>query len=386
MSETRRIALIIAMDFGYGRQVLRGVCAYAKQGRPWVFNWALPGSNAGRLLAEWEPAGVIAHLSAPADAAAVEQLNRPAVNVSGVLRDVAVPRVGLEDEAIGRLAAEHFLERGFQEFGVVGERDTAYSDRRLSGFKKRLSSDGLDSHVFLERGGPISAYRERSWKHSDAAITRWLNSLATPAAVFACNDVMAMRLSEGCRLAELRVPEDIAIVGVDDDELLCEMARPPLSSVRLPLREIGFKAARLLDDMLAGAPAPEEPLLLSPSHVVTRQSSDILAVEDADVAEALRFIRTHATDPIGVSDVLRHSSTSRRSLERRFRQMLGRSPLDEIIRVRIELTKQMLSDTDMRMPKVAAAAGFSSASRLSVVFHKETGMTPTEYRRRFRPT
>ncbi|MGC9453422.1 MAG: substrate-binding domain-containing protein [Phycisphaerae bacterium] len=384
MSDTKKIALIMAMSFAYGRSVLRGICAYAKQGRPWAFNSALPGSNAGRLLAEWEPAGVIGHLSVRSDANAVERLNRPAVNVSGVLDDVSVPRVGVDDYAVGQMAARHFIERGFRAFGYIGERNTAYSERRLAGYRGELGAHNLDCEVFTERGGPIAAYNERSWKRSDAAITRWLRSLEMPAAVFACNDVMGMRLSEGCRLVELRVPEDIAIVGVDDDELLCDMARPPLSSVRLPLEQIGFEAARVLDGMLNGQSPPAEPVLLPPSHVVTRQSSDILAVNDAEVASALRFIRTHAGEPIGVREVLAACSVSRRVMERRFQKALGRSPLDEIIRVRIERAKEVLAETHLPMSAVAEASGFNGASRLSVVFRDHTGMTPTEYRRRFR--
>jgi LacI family transcriptional regulator len=384
MPDTRRIALIVAMSFIYGRAVLRGVYAYAKKGLPWVFNAALPGTNAGRVLADWEPAGVIGHLSAPGDARAVERLGRPAVNVSGVLRDVGVPRVGVDDGAVGRMAADHFIERGFRTFGFMGELDTAYSEGRLAGYREALGGRGYDCEVFVGPGVPVSAYQERSWKLSDAEITRWLTSLQTPVAVFACNDVMALRLSEGCRLAELRVPEDVAILGVDDDKLLCEMARPPLSSVRLPIEQVGFEAARMLDEMLAGRRPPDEPVLLPPSHVVTRQSSDILAVGDRDVADALRFIRTHAADAIGVSDVLRDAAVSRRVLERRFRKVLGRSPLEEITRVRIERAKQALSETDMPMAQVARASGFSGASRLSVVFSRQTGLTPTAFRRRFR--
>ncbi|MFW6065317.1 MAG: substrate-binding domain-containing protein [Planctomycetota bacterium] len=384
MSKTQRVALIVAMSFTYGRGVLRGICAYAKQGKPWVFNSALPGSRAGRLLAEWEPAGVIGHLSVRSDAEAVVQLSRPAVNVSGVVEDVPVPRVGVDDIAIGKMAAEHFVERGFRTFGFIGERNTAYSDRRLSGFREKLQSHGADCEVFMERGGPIAAYNERSWKSSDAAITHWLKSLSMPAAVFACNDVMAVRLSEGCRLAELRVPEDIAIAGVDDDELLCDMARPPLSSVRLPLEQVGFEAAKLLDGMLNGKTPPAKSVLLPPSHVVTRQSSDILAVNDPEVAKALRFIRGNAGEQIGVRDVLAACSVSRRVLERRFQKALGRSPLDEIIRVRIERAKEILAGTHLPMSAVAEASGFNGASRLSVVFRNHTDMTPTQYRRRFR--
>jgi LacI family transcriptional regulator len=180
------------------------------------------------------------------------------------------------------------------------------------------------------------------------------------------------------------VPDDVAIVGCDNDELICTLAHPPLTSIQNAGERTAFEAARMLERWLDGHPPPEEPLLLPPGGLVVRQSSDILTIPDEDIRAAVRFIRDHIEELIGVEDVLRAVMISRRSLERKFKTILGRSPLDEIRRVRIERVKQLLTASDMPMPEIAARAGFSGPDRLAVVFRDETGMAPTDYRKQFR--
>jgi LacI family transcriptional regulator len=201
--------------------------------------------------------------------------------------------------------------------------------------------------------------------------------------VFAPNDIWGVQLAEVCRQVGLRVPEDVALVGVDNDDLLCEMARPPLSSVSLPVNRIGHAAASLLDDLLGGKKSPGD-LLLPPVGVIARQSSDVLALEDPEVATAVRFIRTHGHTALRVADVLREVPISRRSLERRFRRALDRSIWEEIRRVHVEQARGLLARSGMPMAEVARHAGFSDSRQLSTVFREETGLTPTAYRRRFR--
>lgn len=382
-SSPRRVAIILTRAQGFFRGALRGIKNYAVS-QPWMIRMADPQNTSLETIRRWDPAGIIFQGRLPAEAAEVVGLGRPTVNVSGVLEPQLAPRVGADDAAVGRLGAEHFLERGFRHFAFVGYSNYYYSNRREAAFIAALRKAGFRCEVFHE----ISELAERravsDWTSVDEQLHRWLLSLPRPTALMACNDFQGFELAQACRMAGLRVPEDVAILGVDNDELLCEMSQPALSSIALPSARIGYEAAAMLSRLMRGGSAPRTPELLPPTGVVVRASSDTVALDDAELAAALRFIRERAWDPIGVRDVAARTSLSRRSLERRFTQTLGRTPLQEIRRVRMERAKQLLANTDQPMPQVAQASGFSNAERLSVVFREESGMTPTEYRRQFR--
>jgi LacI family transcriptional regulator len=234
-------------------------------------------------------------------------------------------------------------------------------------------------------------HSRESWRHDPTglwtwndALPRWLASLPRPVGVFASHDPQGVQVSEVCRLSDLRVPDDVAIVGVDDDDLLCELARPSLSSVALPSEQIGVQAAALLERLMAGKRPPRGPLQLPPCGVVVRQSSDILAIAEQDVAAAVRFIRQNGNRPIRVADVLEAVPVSRRGLERQFRTVLRRGIWEEIRRDHLERGKALLTGSELPMSEVARRAGFSDSRQLSVVFRQETGLTPTAYRRQFR--
>lgn len=218
----------------------------------------------------------------------------------------------------------------------------------------------------------------------DDGVRRWLMSLPRPIAIFASNDVPARELAEICRLVGLHVPEDVALLGVDDDKLECGLAFPPLSSVAIPSERVGFEAAQMLSRLMSGHRVACDRITLPPESIVVRQSSDIVAVEDPDVGRALRYIRQHATKQIGVEDVLREVAVSRRKFERDFQRIIHRTIFAEIRRIRIEKTQRLLATTDLSMPAIAAQSGFEGARRLAVIFGQTTGMTPTEYRSRYR--
>ena len=295
-----------------------------------------------------------------------------------------MPRVGVDHEEAGRQAAEHLLDRGLRHFGFVGYPDHAFSLGREEGFRGRVEGAGYGMGSYH---APASSNIDPTglWGWDDG-LQGWLSDLPRPVGILASHDIQGVQVSEACLRGGLRVPEEVAIVGVDDDDLLCEMARPSLSSVALPGERIGHEAARLLDLLLtgSGSPAPKANLRLPPLGVVARGSSDVLAIDDVDVAAAVRFIRSHSQEPIRVVEVLDEVSVSRRSLERRFRGALGRGIGEEIRRSRIERAKRLLSETEMPILHVATNSGFSEAKHLSVGFRQVTGMTPTEYRRRSR--
>ena len=207
----------------------------------------------------------------------------------------------------------------------------------------------------------------------------WLEELPKPVAILAANDVPA-ELADACRRFGLRVPDDVALLGVDNDDLECGLTSPPLSSVATPSRRIGYEAAKLLDELMAGRPAPRQGVFLPPTGVVTRVSTDALAIRDAAVVAALNFIRSRADDDLRIDQVAAHAASGRRMLEYKFRQLVGHTILEEIRRVRVQRVKQLLSDTDLPMPAVARRSGFSTPQRMSVVFRQATGLTPSAYR------
>ena len=225
-------------------------------------------------------------------------------------------------------------------------------------------------------------------RNSDAeveAIAQWLRALPKPAAIFTCYDAHGQRVLEACRRAGIAVPEEVAVLGVDNDEILCALSPPPLSSIKLNTQRTGWQAAALLALMMGGEKGPAEPQLIPPLGVVTRQSTEVLAVDDPPVARALHYIREHACEGIGVSDVLRHCPMARRTLEARLKTLLGRSPNEEIQRVQLNRVKELLTGTDFSLAEIAERAGFRHTEYLSVVFKRECGQPPSVYRQEQQP-
>jgi LacI family transcriptional regulator len=305
------------------------------------------------------------------------------VNITSTLSRLRAPLVDVDHLRVGQLAAEHFLERGYVNFGYFGSKWTGFSKRRERGFRESLAKAGhaLSSCYadYLPRP-PLGS----SWKSVDRQVRDWLLALEKPAAILASNDVPARHLAEMCRVLELCVPEQVALLGVDNDEVECLLCHPPLSSVVNPAEQIGYEAARLLDRLMSGRQPPRKPIYVRPTHVVTRLSTDIIAVPDPDVSKAAAFIRDHAAENIGAADVVTALNVARRRLERRFRACLGRTILDEIQRVRVERAKHLLAETDLPMPVIASRSGFSTPQRLAAVFRRATGHSPVLYRRRMR--
>lgn len=379
-----RIALLVSSALGYSRNVLRGIKSYASPDRNWVAHYADPLVTPLETVAAFRPSGIIAALSKADALESIAKLGVPVVNVSSALSDNRFIRVSLDNRAIGEMVAKYFLDRGFKRFGYIGLAGREYSNQRELGFRRTLQSAGKDVLSYNDPSNRSDQRVTRSWSNLDEPMRQWIAKLGRPVAVMTCNDWQGMQLSEMCRYAGLRVPEDVAIVGVDNDDLICDLCNPPLSSVAVPGERVGYEAAMLLDRMLQGNKPTESVVTLPPIGVVTRRSSDTLAIEDSDVAAAVRFIRLNAHRPMGVEDILEDVHISRRSLERRFRQLLGRSPLEEIRRAHVERAQSLLAGTDLSMPAVAKKSGFVSAERLSVIFRQETTLTPTSYRRQFR--
>ena len=356
MNNSTRVGLVMGYGLDFYRDILRGIKAFAETRPSWVLTPIAPDPRAVRAMRPLRHHGMIAHIFNPELAEALIEARKPVVNVSGVLPDLPVPRVAVDHVAVGRLAAEHLLDRGFRDFAFVGYPDHEFSVGREAGFQATLEAAGFRVASY-HQADPAKRDPTGLWEW-DEALRRWLVRLPRPIGILASHDPQGVELSEVCRHSGLRVPEEVALVGVDNDDLLCELTRPSLSSVALPAERIGFEAAQLLDSLMERSrprrPLCRSSLLLPPQGVVVRGSSDILAIKDADVAAALRFIRQHAHQPIQVKDVLDEIPVSRRTLERRVRAVLGRGVWEEIRRTHVERSKSLLAETGMSMSEVGA--------------------------------
>jgi LacI family transcriptional regulator len=292
----------------------------------------------------------------------------------------AVSEIRADSRRAGHLVAEHFLERGFCNFAFCGYEGRVWSQCRQEGLAERLQEAGFACEVYQ----PTRLKRGLSWKEELCMVVAWLKSLPRPVAVMACNDIRGRQVLEASLLAGLEVPEDVAVVGVDDDHLICNLSNPPLSSVAVNLSQAGYQAAELLDNLMQGRGEQPRQIVAEALWVVGRRSSDVIVTEDRHVAAALRFIRDRARQAIGVDDVVREAGISRRGVEIRFRNVMGRSIRCEIQRIRLAFTKQLLTETNLPTERIATLAGFCSLPYLMSLFHRETGMTLSQFRRRTR--
>ena len=372
------VAILVDTATGWGRRLIGGIQSYLHSHRPWrILIEPLGQQEAIRIPAGWNGDGIIARIATKSMAENLARFSVPVVNVSGIDVGADAPRVSMNYAAAAELAFEHFHVRGFRSFAYCGPPKLAYVEEHRRGFEAIASEHGHTCRIHRPRRGAQAA---RSWQDQLDELGDWLEGLPKPVGIFTWSTHYAHQLIESARLRRIDVPEDAAILGGDDDELLNEMTNPPLSGVVTPSEQIGYAAAALLDELMRGEPAPSAPIIFDPHGIETRQSTDTLAIDDRDVAAAVRFIRENCTDSIQVADVLRHVPVSRRSLERRFTRILGRSPLAEIRRLRLQKATQLLLATDLPIPEVAARSGFGTPQYLSRIFNSHYGMTPSQFR------
>jgi LacI family transcriptional regulator len=367
-------------DAGFHRQVLMGIRAYATHRKQWLFHNAAPTAATLRPLKEWNPHGIIAHLDDATFAAELMKLGKPLVDTACVFDDLKIPTVDVDHVQVGKIAAEYFLSRGFRHFGYFGSGHASYARWRFGSFEQILTKSGCEVETCHVEYLPRLPDRT-SWKNVKTQVRRWLKRLPKPVAILADHDVAAHDLAEMCQLLGLRVPDEVAILGVDNDELECQLAFPPLSSIAIPAEKIGFEAAKLLDRLLSGRTVTTQPILLPPTQVVTRHSTSMFAVDEPIVTAAMHYIRNHVSEPLRVSMIAERLAVRRRTLEQKFRELLGRSVLDEVHSVRIEKVKMLLMDRELSIAEVAKQSGFCSPQRMATLFRKMTGLAPGEFRR-----
>ncbi len=373
----RKVALLIETSNAYARGLLRGIVSYVREHRPWAIHLA-EGARGGRppaWLARWDGHGVVARIENEDIARVVRRLRVPAVDVSAARLVPSLPWVETDDAAIAREAFDHLCGRGFRRLAYCGDDRFNWSRWRRDHFERMACRAGLECHVYCTPPG-----RPADSEGEVERIARWLAGLPKPVGVMACYDFRGRQVLDACRRRGIAVPDEVAVLGVDNDDLLCELSDPPLSSVILNPHRTGYEAAALLDRMMSGGKVSPRARLVGPLGVATRRSTDVLAVEDPEAAAVLRFVRERACEGISVKDVLRAFPQSRRRLEQRLRKLIGRTPHEEIMRVRLDRVKTLLAQTDLSLERIAALTGFLHAEYLSVAFRREVGLPPSRYR------
>ncbi|MFG0248491.1 MAG: substrate-binding domain-containing protein [Phycisphaeraceae bacterium JB051] len=303
----------------------------------------------------------------------------PIVKVGQQTPNFRGPLVASNDRAIGQMAGQYLMSLGLSHFAFCSTGRWPFAEDRLEGFMQALR--GMQN-------GPIAHYFGSDHTLSQSVdfeqqVSNWIKQLPRPCGMFCANDATGIELIRIARLAGIHIPGDLAVLGVDDDEMYCEFSEVPLSSIAQPLQTIGYEAARLMDLYLQDADRNPQTIRLPPVKVVRRASSDMLAIADPDVSKALRLIREHATQDINVTWVVKQWSVNRRSLERRFTKHVGHSLLDEIHRVRFEHAKHLLADTSQSLKQVASSSGFNDARYMATSFRQKLGISPSEYRKQF---
>jgi len=363
---------------------MRGIAKYARYHGPWSFtsepSWLEKPFDTWRDQIH-DTDGFI--IEEPQLAAKVAQTGFSNV-ISGtthtdmsVLGDICY--MTADNETVGKMAAEHFLKLGFKQFAFYGFNKVQWSIQRRKAFEERINKARFNVAVY-EIASPKIKNSVDTHEHS---LPQWLQTLPKPSGIMACNDVCGEQVIEACKVAQVQVPQQIAVIGVDNDDLLCEFSNPSLSSVGFDFIGAGHKAAETLDEMMAGKIIRGRKIIIESTHIVQRKSTDVLAVEDEAVATALQYIHQNVRKPIGVSEVVKAAMVSRRNLELRFRDILGCSIHDEIRRTRVNQVVRMLLETNYSILRICMVLRFSSVTNMARYFREEKDMSPLAFRKKF---
>lgn len=363
----------------WGREILRGIIEYSTAHGQWHL-WAMPRGRTEpvRLPRDWPIDGIIARVHSRRVLGEVQRARVPVVNVSAIeLKRCDFPRVIHDYRAEAELAVDHFHSLGIRHFGYVGLPRMSFGRRHLDAVLKAVERRNSTCFVFRQSSTLLD---QPDRTQNIRRLRTWMEHLPAPTGILTRSVVEGLEVLEAARLAGIRIPDEAAVLACDDDELLCSSSYPTLSGIEIAASRLGYTAANMLDRLMAGKGIPAESIAVKPTKVSCRASTDTLAVSDAVVAQALRYIRERAFQPLLVDDVLDELCISRRALEMRFRSVLGRTPREEIIRLRLLRAQELIRGNRLPLQKVAELCGYSSCHYLARLFKKRTGMTIGQYR------
>ena len=381
MIPSRRVCLLIDTSTSWGTRLIKGIGRHAQEVGNWLINVEPWGRyERFRVPEGWEGEGIIARINRQALAEEITATGLPTVNVSWYpFVGERIARCTVDAQATGQMAADYFLSLGYRQFAYCGPlHQLGYRDELAEAFCAKVKQASHECQIYAPPGDDQHAV---AWNAHLNCLVEWIEQLPRPTAMLCWSAARGRQATEACHHAGVRVPDEIAVLGGDYDELMSHISSPPLSTIDQPAEQIGYAAARLLERMMRGTKPRKRPVLFPPTRIVVRHSTDTLAIDDEMVRDALRLIRARAHEDIRVSDVVRELAVARRALEQRFVRLVGRTPAEEIRRVRIEEAKRMLVETDRSISDISRATGFGHQDLLSRVFRRSAGLTPTEFRR-----
>lgn len=378
-NRVKRVALLVETTRSYTREMLRGVNRYIEERGPWSTFIELRSldSSIPAWVEGWDGDGILTRTFSAEMATAIEGTGVPTVELRSTNFNQSVPFVGMDNTLIGQVVADHFLNRGYRRFAAYTLETEAFFRERVRNFITRVEDTG--AHCTC-----LSAQTESSphdWESHQGELVKWLRSLEKPVGIFATNDQLAVRVIDACNRAGFAVPEQVAVVGCENEETLCEFSTPRLTSVRFDGKRVGYEAAQLLDRMMEGEEVGREDTLIPPLGIVIRGSSDEWVIEDPVVARAVRLMRERAVEGITVGEICKLVSVSRSTLERRMKQSLKRGPKEELLRVRFHEVDRLLRNTDFTIERIAEMTGFRHAHYLQAAYKERFGRTPGSIRR-----
>jgi len=381
------IKVILLSDFSeeYGKNLLRGITRYSKDHGPWTF-CRMPSYYRETIgidgilqwAKEWGADGIIGQFYNDEEVKKFTRAKIPVIAQDFKERFTEIPNITGAYHETGRLAAEYFLKKGFKNFAFYGFNNIVWSRERAEGFEERIQEAGYNVHHYQLKDSKSTDL----WYYKPSALSEWLKSLPKPIALMSCDDNQGHHITEAARHAGIRIPDEVSVLGVDNDEMICDLSDPALSSVELDTEKGGYEAARLMEKMVNSKVLSAPDIIVKPTQVVTRQSTDVFASKDKYVVNALKYIHGNLDKNLKVDQVLREVPLSRRSLEKRFMLTTGYPVYEYIYNQRIEKFTQKLLETDMTIFEIALDLGLSDSKNIARQFKQIKGVTPMEYRKK----
>lgn len=381
MRKSFKVVLLIESSRGSGRHMLQGIARYAHYYGPWSFYWEPGGlEKAWPTLKQLKADGIILRDVDKLDE--VLNLGIPAVVVGHGHKEVpGLINVVTDSTSVGRMAAEHLINCGFKHFAFCGCANSHLEHTPWSGQRQQAFSKSIVDAGFARPKDYLLSLARPNWLRERQRLARWLASLPRPVGIMAANDDCGAQVMEACKLGGLEVPDQVGIVGVDNDEVVCGLSDPPMTSVAVNFERAGYDAARALEKAMRQGRANTAKISVPATHVVTRRSTDVVSVDDKYVAKAMNFIRYNAKSPITVNDVVKDVGVSRRSLERRFQREMGVSILSEIRRARTDQIAKLLLESELPVWQIAASLGFEDAQHFARYFRSIKKISPLAFRK-----
>jgi LacI family transcriptional regulator len=380
--------IILLIDFAeeYSKSLLKGITTYSREFGPWIFcrmplfhRETVGIDGILKWAQEWGANGIIGQLYNDKDIQKIVKAGIPVIAQDFKERFVDIPNITGAYHETGVLGADYFIKKGFKNFAFYGFKDIVWSRERAEGYEERLARAGHAVHYFEHK----KARSSELWYYKPSSLSRWLKSLPKPIALMTCDDNQGQHITEACRQAGIRIPEEVAVLGVDNDVMICDMSDPPLSSIALDVEKGGYDAAKLLHQMMKKEVPGYYDIVVKPTQVITRHSTDIYATNDDHIASSLKYIHQNIDKNLHVDEVVKQVPLSRRALEKRFLEITGYPIYKYISNLRIEKFSKKLLDTDMSVFEIALDMGLTDSKNLARQFKQAKGCKPSEYRNRY---